>query len=452
MIFSFFKKPPQKMVARRAAEPRPAPTPPSLCTPAPLNPPAAPRARVAAGVAASANTSANTPAAAPPSLDFVDYSYSQAASGVLVADDVDPVDADAEQAAMLWANAQVGATRDFLEDALHVHRPGAGERLWLMLFDLYRICACAAEFETLAIAYAQTFEKSPPIWRAAPTPDCTTASPSTALPSTPSLSWRGDLVAANAAGFAAISAALDKSRIVMLDVSALGADDSAIDAAGCARLLSLLQGARRAGGAIDLLRASALAGRLAGLAAAGREVGEPVWLLLLELLQVLDRADDFEEMAVAYAVTFEISPPSWESLKLRPAPPLAAVAASNDRLAPLAAVAASGASGASAAYAAHAAYAACDSAEDDAWRLCGELRGVRFAELPAFAATRQTVVIDCSVLVRIDFISAGSLFNTLEALRRSGKRALFRDANHLVAELLVVVGLGAVADISVARA
>jgi len=36
------------------------------------------------------------------------------------------------------------------------------------------------------------------------------------------------------------------------------------------------------------------------------------WLMLLDLYQHLGMRAEFEEAAVNYAVTFEISPPSWE--------------------------------------------------------------------------------------------------------------------------------------------
>ena len=44
-------------------------------------------------------------------------------------------------------------------------------------------------------------------------------------------------------------------------------------------------------------------------------------LLLLELLQRLGTQEEFEEWPVDYAVTFELSPPSWE---VQPAAKLAA--------------------------------------------------------------------------------------------------------------------------------
>ena len=44
------------------------------------------------------------------------------------------------------------------------------------------------------------------------------------------------------------------------------------------------------------------------------EVGVPenqeCWLLLIELLQLQGQHDAFEEAAINYAVTFEVSPPS----------------------------------------------------------------------------------------------------------------------------------------------
>ena len=61
------------------------------------------------------------------------------------------------------------------------------------------------------------------------------------------------------------------------------------------------------------------------------------------------------------------------------------------------------------------------------------------------------MLIDCEALIRIDFISAGALLNVLTTVRRQGKQIVFRHPNHLVAELLGVVGLRAVAAIIFAR-
>ena len=44
-----------------------------------------------------------------------------------------------------------------------------------------------------------------------------------------------------------------------------------------------------------------------------RDASEAPWLLLLALLQLRNLEKDFEEMAMDYCVTFEVSPPSFET-------------------------------------------------------------------------------------------------------------------------------------------
>ena len=51
-----------------------------------------------------------------------------------------------------------------------------------------------------------------------------------------------------------------------------------------------------------------------------KSVDVAVWLLLLDLYQMLGLQNEFEEAAVDYAVTYEVSPPSWETPPPRPKP------------------------------------------------------------------------------------------------------------------------------------
>lgn len=469
MVFSFFKKAPEKMLVRPPAVPtRPAEKPapadaggeggskaastlaedadrdagrgaaaksagkPATATPAPSAPAARHSGTPATAAAPAAgrkpaHAAAPAPAGDSPSLEFSDFSFSDASSGVLVEDAIDPIDADAEQGAMLWANAQVEATRAFLEESVRTHRAGPGERLWLMLFDLYRLTGRSAEFEALGIDYARAFEKSPPIWRGPPAPAPGGERPAAAAKALP---LAGALLGADAPALASLAAALKKSPCIAVDVGAL----SACDAAGCAGLFALLTAARRSGGDIAFVAAEALAEKLSQFVEQGRAAGAESWLLLLELQQQLGRMHDFENQAVAYAVAFEMSPPSWEP---RAAPKAAAGAAS---------ATARGKPEAGGEQK-KAAPQAISAAEGDCWCLAGDLRNLRFADLPVFAAARELVLIDCTRLERIDFVSAGALFNTLESLRRAGKRVVFREPNHLVSELLAVFGVPALAEI-----
>lgn len=404
MVFSFFKKPQEKMVAKPAAAPRP-------------------RADDAAVPPEEKNqTTQATPqsgAAVQPDLDapldFSDFEFSESPPDFHVEADVDPIDADVEQAAVLYANAQDDAVRLLLEDAVRVHNFGPGERLWMMLFDLYRLTGQKAAFEALEIDYARAFEKSPPTWR----DRSRTAAAAKPAPLPGSVPFAGGLTGDNDAGFDAAMQALEKSPRLRLDLSRV----ATIDAAGCNRLLALLQKARKAKREVELLGRDSLGALLEPRVETGRAESPDCWLLLLELHQLQGRQDAFEELAVDFAVTFEVSPPSWEAQRVA-----AAEASPAADVAP-----------------------ASDAAVPESYPLQGEIKAARFSDLPAFADAHDLVVVDCAAVTRIDFVSAGLLLNVLTTVRRSGKQIVFRHPNQLVAELFGVVGLKAVAEIIPAK-
>ena len=143
----------------------------------------------------------------------------------------------------------------------------------------------------------------------------------------------------------------------------------------------------------------------------------PSWLLLLELLQRHGTQELFEERAVDYAVTFELSPPSWDtssrvesSCPPRPAP-----------------------------------------RRDDAHYLVGDLKTCRFEDLIPLLERHDPLVLDFSSVRRMDFFSAGQLVNRLAPYKAAGHEIVIRSPNHLVAELMAVVGLNKQARIIVPK-
>ena len=155
----------------------------------------------------------------------------------------------------------------------------------------------------------------------------------------------------------------------------------------------------------------------------GRADDQECWLLLLELYQLQGQHEAFEDGAINYAVTFEVSPPSWEAHRVAAPEPVRALAAEQ----PVA------------------------DLPVGAYVLRGDIKALRFGDLPARTEANDPVLIDCADLNRIDFISAGALLNVLTTVRRAGKQIVFRHPNHLVAELFGVVGLKAVATILLAK-
>jgi anti-anti-sigma regulatory factor len=412
MVFSFFKKAPEKMVAKPAAAPRP--------KEAEVVPAALPAEAWPANTAsvAEARPVAVDPAkaieAAAASLDFSDFQFSESPQDFQIEADVDPIDSDVEQAAVLYANGQDDAVRSLLENAVRVHHFGPGERLWLMLFDLYRLTSQKTAFEALEIDYAQAFEKSPPAWR-----DSSKALAAVQAVVGSAL-FKGELLGDNDAGFDVARQAMEKNPKLRLDFSKV----KSLDAGGCGRLLALLQLARKNKREIELLGRDNIGALVEDRVETGRAEDGECWLLLLELLQLQGQQEAFDDAAINYAVTFEVSPPSWEPKRVAAAEPVAA---------------------------AESAAAADEGLISEAYLARGDIKASRFNDLPAFAEMHDPVIIDCSAVTRIDFISAGALLNVLSTVRRSGKQIIFRHPNHLIAELFGVVGLRAVAEIVFAK-
>lgn len=412
MVFSFFKKAPEKMVAKPAAAPRPredgiaAPLPPVE------DKVVAPTAGAVAKPAAPAPAKEVVKAKDP--LDFSDFQFSESPHDFQIEVDVDPIDSDVEQAAVLYANGQDDAARSLLENAVRVHHFGPGERLWLMLFDFYRLTSQKAAFEALEIDYAQAFEKSPPAWR-----DSSKALTAVAAVAGSAM-FKGELLGDNDAGFDTARQAMEKNPKLRLDFSKV----KNIDAGGCGRLLALLQQARKGKREIELLGRDNLGALVEERVETGCAENGECWLLLLELLQLQGQQEAFDDAAINYAVTFEVSPPSWEPKRVAAAEPVAA---------------------------AESAAAADEGVMSEAYLARGDIKASRFNDLPAFAEVHDPVIIDCSAVTRIDFISAGALLNVLSTVRRSGKQIVFRHPNHLVAELFGVVGLRSVAEIVFAK-
>jgi len=190
----------------------------------------------------------------------------------------------------------------------------------------------------------------------------------------------------------------------------IGCDD---EVAG--QLATLLTTARRRKLALTLVNVDAVLRRLSDRLQVGTAEHEPAWRLLLELLQRHASQEVFEERAVDYAVTFELSPPSWEAL------PQALAAAAELPL------------------------------PDDAHYLSGELKNARFDDLADYLANSEAPVLDFGAVRRVDFFSAGQLVNRIAPLKAAGRDVVIRSPNHLVAELMAVVGLNKQARILVPK-
>ena len=333
-----------------------------------------------------------------------------------------------EEAAVLYSNGQADEAEMILRGAVKDPSLGAQARhAWGMLFDLYQCRGRREAFDELALAFSTHFESSPPTW------DDTLAAPSTAAPgpSAPAVVALPALLDAQAIKqFEQLRRLAQRDRPLAIDLSTV----TAVDPIGADLLLRVLAGFMKSARALVVMGAQSLLEVVASTTEAGRrDPFDACWMLQLELLRLLGRQQEFEDLSIEYCVTYEVSPPSWE-----PLPP-------SVQLASATAARATGDPQASESIV---------SLQADGLALSGELEGRiqdMVAALREHAQHHQLVQIDCARLRRIDFGAAGELLNEVVALQAAGKYLRFKDVNHLVAALMSVMGIPDLAEVSMRR-
>ncbi|MCL2346015.1 MAG: STAS domain-containing protein [Desulfobulbus sp.] len=319
--------------------------------------------------------------------------------------DIDPVQGDVEHAVVLFANGQEAAARSLLETLIRAYPGDEGRRFWLLLLDLLQCVGDHAAFENLALEFAETWETSPSSWRR------TEPAAAGKNHGPRRLVLQGVLTAENVESLNELAEWAAKGQPVVIECGKLAGCDDAV----AGQLAAILRTARRDGVALTLNEVNGFLARLNERLRAGEAGREPAWALLLELLQRQGPQELFEERAVDYAVTFELSPPSWEN----------APAAKPEAGAAL--------------------------PVDDAYYLEGDLKNCRFDELVDVIENNELPVIDFSGVRRMDFFSAGQLVNRIAPYKAEGREILIRSPNHLVAELMAVVGLNKQARIIIPK-
>jgi ABC-type transporter Mla MlaB component len=313
-----------------------------------------------------------------------------------------------EEAAVLYANNQPDEAAAVLKHAL---RPDAPEhedpRVWRMLCDLYLALGKQPEHEKLALEYAMKFERSPPAWRESTSREARTGTTPVNLPPV--------LDSAVAARLKEAEKALEQKRALRIELGKV----QQVEAEGCALLLDFLRATRRAGAQLTLNGVPQISKLLKN--ATANKAPQPVWLLLLEIYQSEGLQNEFEDLAIEYAVAFELSPPSWETL------PTQKATASLEE----------GRQGS-------------EASDSDQFFFEGATSGSgdpQLQELQRFVEDRRHVDIDLSRLNRLDFACAGSLLALIARLKQEGKTVRIVQPNELVLALLGVLGIDGLATV-----
>jgi anti-anti-sigma regulatory factor len=364
---------------------------------------------------AAADAKAQPAAPGPNGDEFGDFGP---AGGIEVIESTTESTSAVEEAAIYYANNLVDQASATLLHAIHDPLESRDIQPWLMLFDLYQLSGMKQPFEDLALEFVVKFERSAPVWM--DTQQAAEPKPAARTESGNYFAFTGPLSAASAAQFQQLQAVAGKSGSIRLDLSKV----QGVDGAGSKLLLEALQGLARAGVRIQYSGAGVLTEKVReAVKAGGNDAARNHWLLLLELYQLQGKLAEFEDLAVEYAVTFEVSPPSW--VEMPGAAPVEEGSLPPEQAGERAAAA-------------------------DSFPLKGVICGTceqRMKALVQYAAARPEVRIDMSGVSRVEFVSVGMVLNTMIELNSGGKRVLIEGANEMVSALLGVMGVGQFATI-----
>jgi ABC-type transporter Mla MlaB component len=312
-----------------------------------------------------------------------------------------------EDAALRYASGHAAQARTLLEQGvLNDHDAKLSPLAWLALFDLQQRAGDRASFDQYALKYVVQFERSAPAWEATEKPQ------GGARPAGGYIALSGKLTATVAGQLEGLRRAMAKqlSEVRIDFLSVAGFDDDG------ARLLAHALGeARRAKFPLQLQRAEKLKPMLDAAVKKGREGGEGAWLLSLEMLQWTHAHEAFEDRAVEFAVTFELSPPSWE-----PPPQTTAEAPAGDQAAPSA------------------------PADGEALVWTGVMAGSivpQLGRLAEFAQGRAVVPVDMTQVERVDFVCAGAMLNAINRVEVQRKAVQIVGASPIIRALLLLIGI-----------
>lgn len=400
------------------------------------------------------------PPAEPPLAPSLDLMASGFFGSEMFNVDVDDVahDPELEEAAIRFANGDdAGAAAGLLEAISDETSRGKHEDTWLALFDLYRATGQQAPFEDLAERFSETFGRSSPAWFSMPDLVARTAKPKAAVaapaPSLESIHWTCPAALTIEALGGLVSVLKSTPAPWHLDWRGLSSiQEQAVEP--LYRQLSILADQPTQ---LAFVGGRHLDERLRDATPSGdRDVAQSWWLLRMVVLRILHRPDDFELAALNYCVTYEVSPPSWES------PRCGYIALDGDGSGGGATIIGdvhesqmSSLGGVRSEFPSTAPADMVDTAVSGlAVDLSGQILGdaaEALAMLDEKLGEAQDISISCAALIRVDFSAAGTLLNWVSTRHAHGRRVHFSDVHRLVGAFFGVIGISELARVSLRR-
>ncbi len=363
-----------------------------------------------------------------------------------------------DQACIDFANGHDRDAERALLDAIS----GSPEReleneFWLALFDLYRAGGDNPKFEALVNDYVERFQSSAPSWDT-PVPQhlpaaqaATRASAAQSASFGPSSNFTalGELDAAQSRSLLLL--ARGGVRQVVLEFSGLtsiapGAQTFSLEA------FKLLNASSDC--VIELAGVSNLTEACAAAAPPMQREADPGWWgLRLEALRMAGDQEAYENVALDYCVTYEISPPTWEPSRAKVQVLSADAAAGLSR--PMTQHSRPSQAQVSSLFPSQFSTHFGNTDTGVAFtQLRGDIKGGSedfLKPLDQASSGHGAVVVDLSELRRLDFASAGIMLNWVMSQSSAGRAVQFDGTHRLIAGLFVILGINSVAQIQLRK-
>ncbi|MCW5610006.1 MAG: hypothetical protein KIS83_04880 [Rubrivivax sp.] len=360
-------------------------------------------------------------------------------------------DPELDEAVIAFANADFTQCEDALR---RITGPGGARaqhaETWLVLFDLYRATGQQQRFESLAMDYAQQFGWSAPQWYSLPKLVADAVAEEALLPGS-SARTAGEIgwLCPEQLDIDAVARLRSQTLQMPLPWVFDWHQLRTIEAEAAMQLSTLFR--LWAGQALEMrwLDGDRLFHVLQEAAPTGVRDADPAfWLTRLDALRLANRADQFDEAAIDYCVTYEVSPPSWEAARCKVhisglgfsthAPSLSRVSEVSTSF--------------------------MESGHDDkgggntvevahvelSGQLIGDIQST-LGKLNGELRSAPVVSVSCARLIRVDFIAAGDLLNWVLAKRNESRSVQFVDTHRLVALFFGAMGINEHAKVAVRK-
>lgn len=356
-------------------------------------------------------------------------------------------DPELDEAVIAFANADF----EQCEQALSSLTSAGGSRAthaetWLVLFDLYRAIGQQHKFESLALDYAQQFGWSAPQWFSMPRLVAEAASEERPARAPARLDGQVGWVCPEQVDSDAVARLSSQSLQMPLPWVFDWSHLRSIDAEACARLSELFRSWIRQKLDMRWIGGERLFSVLQEAAPTGVRDADPAyWQLRLDALRMANRPDQFDECAIDYCVTYEVSPPSWEPAQCEVRISSGQTSTTSPPLSMVSEVSTS--------------FVESKFSDDPSGQLqvasvelSGQLVGdigPTLRRLDGELGHATIVNVSCAKLIRVDFIAAGDLLNWVLARRGENRSVTFAEAHRLVALFFGAMGINEHARVKV---